>query len=94
MSESDNFPTLDWDSSARVLHHRVIELEATCDHLRERLAAERKELTTLRVMVDIFEPVARLYVNAFADDESMTLAERLRLQSVEDALARLDDEHV
>lgn len=94
MSEKHNFPTPDPDSGARVLHHRVVEVESICDHLRELLAVARKELTTLRVLVDILEPVARLYVNAFADDESMTLAERLRLQAVEDALAQLDGERV
>lgn len=32
--------------------------------------------------------VATLYVNAFSDDEMMTLPERMRLQEVEDILDR------
>jgi hypothetical protein len=40
--------------------------------------------------LDTLLAVARLYVDAFHPDETMTLPERLALQGVEDVLARLD----
>jgi hypothetical protein len=43
-----------------------------------------------RSELDQLLAVARLYVNAFAEDELMTLPERLRLQLIEDIVAAAD----
>jgi hypothetical protein len=37
-----------------------------------------------------FAPVVRLYLDAFDDNELMSLTEKLRFQDVEDALAEWD----
>ena len=56
-----------------------------------RLAGERAALETVplpRRDLDVLLEVATLYLNAFTDDELMTLPEKLRLQDVEDVVKR------
>lgn len=48
------------------------------------------EVERLRAMLDVLLPVGRLYVDAFRDDETMSLPERLALQRVEDVVADPD----
>ena len=45
-------------------------------------------VTVPRTDFDALLAVATLYVNAFTEDERMTLPERMRLQEVEDVLER------
>ena len=47
------------------------------------------DVTTLTgAEIEALLAVATLYVDAFTDDEAMTLPERMRLQEIEDILAR------
>ena len=57
----------------------------------ERLAALRKQtpdMDELRADMDVLLAVATLYLDAFRDDEMITLLEKMRLQEVEDVVAR------
>jgi hypothetical protein len=57
----------------------------------ERLAEARKAaeaVTVPRADFEVLLAVATLYVGAFADDEMMTLPEKMRLQEVEEVLKR------
>jgi hypothetical protein len=57
----------------------------------ERLAALRKQAPDadqLRADMDVLLAVATLYLDAFRDDEKMTLPEKMRLQEVEDVVSR------
>ena len=58
----------------------------------ERLAVARKQnpdVDQLRADLDVLLTVASPYLDAFSDDnERMTLPERMRLQDVEDVVAR------
>jgi hypothetical protein len=45
-------------------------------------------VTVDRTELDCLLAVATLYVNAFTEDELMTLPEKMRLQEVEDVLAK------
>ena len=57
----------------------------------ERLAALRKQAPDadqLRADLDTLLAVATLYLDAFRDDEKMTLPELFRLQDVEDVVSR------
>ncbi|MFI9154506.1 hypothetical protein [Streptomyces sp. NPDC053367] len=49
--------------------------------MSEQVAVERHELDTLLA-------VARLYIDAFAEDEAMSLTEKLAFQDVEDVVAK------
>lgn len=51
-------------------------------------AAADEQVTVPRYDFDVLLAVATLYVNAFSDDEMMTLPEKMRLQEVEDVLER------
>ena len=66
------------------------EQAAFVPRLRATFAARDAEIARLRAMADALLPVARLYVDAFDPDETMTLPERLRLQQVEDILSDPD----
>ena len=50
--------------------------------------AQQEEVKSLRADLDCLLAVATLYVNAFSEDEMMTLPERMRLQDVEDVIER------
>jgi hypothetical protein len=51
-------------------------------HVAERIAE------ALRPDMDQLLAIAKLYVDAFSEDELMTLPERMRLQQIEDILLR------
>ena len=51
-------------------------------------AAMESEIAALRCDLVILLAVATLYVDAFGEDEMMTLPEKLRLQDVEDVVNR------
>jgi hypothetical protein len=54
------------------------------------MSAGQQESERLRAMLDVLLPVGRLYVDAFSDDEAMSLPERLRLQQVQDIVSDPD----
>jgi hypothetical protein len=79
-------------ASSHVLYARIVELEEECDRWRSNMAKVQQEVGVLRrhrYLLDVLRPVAELYVDAFRQDEMMTLRERLRLQEVENALEEL-----
>ncbi len=80
----------DVTTASHVLYSQLVDLGAQCSDLQQQLITSRLRHQRLQRFVDVLEPVARLYVDAFADDERMTLAERLRLQAVEDTLHDMD----
>lgn len=52
-------------------------------------AAKRaEEIKSLRADLDVLLPVAVLYLDAFTDDDRMSLPEKLRLQGVEEIVER------
>ena len=53
---------------------------------RQRALEEAGRLTDAEI--DQLLAVATLYVDAFTDDDTMTAAERMRLQQIEDILER------
>ena len=82
----------DLNSGVRVLHAQVVELEERIVPLEEQLHALKILTAKQRFLIDVLEPIARLYVAAFADDERTTPVERLRLQEAKNALKILEEE--
>lgn len=81
----------DFGSGIRVLHARCLELEEREERQTREIAELRLKCHTLQHWVNIMEPVVRLYVQAFKDDEMVTLPERLRLQEVEGLLTEMGE---
>jgi hypothetical protein len=54
---------------------------------------DKESVTIPRYDLDVLLAVATLYVNAFGDDEMMTLPEKLRLQEVEDVVKRYGERY-
>jgi hypothetical protein len=57
--------------------------------LTDEVDAEKALADDLADVLMVFAPVVRLYLDAFAEDELMTLPEKLRLQEIEDAFQKV-----